>query len=200
MYKVFVENRELIFTQESTLQGMVFESKALRGENRISQLQSIIDLIDIGDRIEIICDKPKKVFNDFFGSYKSIEAAGGIVRRFDEFLFIQRFGLWDLPKGKIEKGESPEFAALREVEEECGITGVVLHDSICETYHTYEMKGKNILKKTYWYNMSYTGDQALTPQLEEGITDVRWIKLSEVDEILKNTYPSIRYVFAEATK
>ncbi len=195
MYKVFVENRELIFTHSPMPDQRSIQIEDLEGKSRSEQLKNVIEKLEYGGCLQIVCERPKKNFREFFGSYKSIEAAGGLVEKADEFLFIERFGLWDLPKGKIESGETPENAAIREVEEECGVSGLELIDLICETLHTYEMKGRNCLKRTFWYRMRYKGNEMLKPQQEEGITDVKWIKREEIDEVLRKTYPSIRLVY-----
>jgi 8-oxo-dGTP pyrophosphatase MutT (NUDIX family) len=121
-----------------------------------------------------------------------IEAAGGLVKNeFGELLFIYRNDKWDLPKGKIEKGETPKEASVREVEEECNIEVAKRGDKICKTYHTYIYKDEVVLKKTHWYKMKAKGQNKLKPQKEEGITDVRWFKPNDIDAILTNTFPSI---------
>ena len=121
-----------------------------------------------------------------------IEAAGGLVKNEnDDYLFIYRNNKWDLPKGKIEKEERVKDAAVREVEEECGIKVSALGGKICKTYHSYIYKGDVVLKKTHWFNMKCKGQLKLKPQKEEGITDVRWFKKGHLDPIVANTYPLI---------
>ena len=129
-----------------------------------------------------------------------INAGGGLVQNSaGEYLLIHRNGLWDLPKGKQEEGEEISVTALREVEEECGITGLEQGELLCITHHTYRMHGLHMLKHAYWYNMKYSGDcSVLTPQLEEGIQQCRWVPATELPELLKDTYPSIRQVFEES--
>jgi 8-oxo-dGTP pyrophosphatase MutT (NUDIX family) len=107
---------------------------------------------------------------------------------------IRRNGVWDLPKGKVDPGEQPEQTAIREVEEECGIASLQLGGLVAITYHTYEMKGKAILKRTYWYEMRYGANGEATPQLEEGITEVEWVSPSLIEKYLQNTYGSIKEV------
>lgn len=131
-----------------------------------------------------------------------IEAAGGIVQNNNtEILCIERHGLWDLPKGKLEKHESAEDAAVREVMEETGLTSVQRQDYLCSTWHTYEHpKGKgSVLKQTYWYIMS-TYEHELIPQAEEHITEAIWISCNDFRSITENTYDSIRDVLAEYIK
>jgi 8-oxo-dGTP pyrophosphatase MutT (NUDIX family) len=141
----------------------------------------------------------EKAFVEFQKLFEVIEAAGGIVKNSnDEILAIFRLGKWDLPKGKIEENESPEEAALREISEECGINGHVLLKKICETYHTYKMNGKMILKKTYWFDFSIDGVPELSPQTIENIEEACWISKADFKNKLKNSYPSIRQIINEA--
>ena len=121
-----------------------------------------------------------------------IEAAGGLVKNEnDGYLFIYRNNKWDLPKGKIEKDEGVKEAAVREVEEECGIKVSKLGEKICKTYHVYIYKGEVVLKKTHWFKMKCKGQDKLKPQKEEGITEVRWFKKGHIEPIMANTFPSI---------
>jgi 8-oxo-dGTP pyrophosphatase MutT (NUDIX family) len=139
----------------------------------------------------VLCTDPKATIKKLQNANHLVEAAGGLVKnQYGEYLFIYRNDKWDLPKGKIEKKEKTKVAAVREVEEECGIK-VKLGNKICKTYHTYIWKGKFTLKKTHWFDMNYKGNDKLVPQLEEGITDVRWFKTEKIGEILDNTFPSI---------
>ncbi len=133
----------------------------------------------------------------FKSAHTLIEAAGGVVLNAEnDLLVIHRLGCWDLPKGKLEKGETPMFAALREVEEECGISGLEIVESLPDTFHTYELKGKRILKRTFWFLMSYRGKQKLTPQTEENITEVLFMPKTDVENLaLPNTYASLKPLF-----
>ncbi len=134
----------------------------------------------------------KKLLDDFISLFWYLEASGGIVRNASgERLFIYRFGRWDLPKGKIEKNETPSDAAIREVTEETGITGHHLVAELPSTFHIYEHKGKKVLKRTYWYAMAYTGSATPVPQLEEEITRAEWFEKSNLNIILSSTYASL---------
>ena len=116
----------------------------------------------------------------FQSNFRQIHAAGGrVVNEDNEVLFIFRRQKWDLAKGKVDKGETLEEAALREVKEECGLTELELKSFLIATYHIYEIKGKWALKTTYWYRMIATKNQSLVPQIEEEITDMRWISASD---------------------
>ena len=140
----------------------------------------------------ILCDNAKAYLKSVIANVPLIEAAGGLVKNDNGlYLFIYRNDKWDLPKGKIEKDEKVKVAAVREVEEECGITVNKLGGKICKTYHAYISKGEVVLKKTHWFAMKHKGEEKLKPQVEEGITDVRWFKPNYIDAITENTFPSI---------
>ncbi len=135
-------------------------------------------------------------FKEFCQQYKSIDAAGGIVfNKKKEILCILRLGKWDLPKGKMEKGEDAPTTAIREVEEECCITGLKILKPAITTYHTYSLHQKKILKTTFWFVMKYNGDEIPKPQTEENITETRWFSQGEVRSVvLNNTFASIKEV------
>ena len=140
----------------------------------------------------IIAGDAKAYLKKIAKSLTLIEAAGGVVEDSKgRYLFIYRNDKWDLPKGKLERREKKKAGAIREVEEECGIKVSGIGKKICNTYHTYTMKGEVVLKKTYWYSMSYTGTGKLKPQKEEGITKVQWFKPEQTAPIIRNTFPSI---------
>lgn len=132
-------------------------------------------------------------FSSFQQAFTIIQAAGGIVKdEEDRVLFIFRRGKWDLPKGKRDEGESLAECAKREVQEECGIVVDTVNERVYKTLHTYEEKGKNILKETFWYLMKATNKQMLKPQVEEQIEFIEWANEHRQEELLANTYPMIR--------
>lgn len=137
-------------------------------------------------------ERAQKLLDDFISVFKYLEAAGGVVMNSKkERLFIYRFGRWDLPKGKIEKGETPAEAAIREVEEETGISGPSISHELPSTFHMYLHKDKWILKRNYWFAMQYIGDEPLIPQLEESIIRAEWIEKKGMDAIFSGTYSSL---------
>ncbi len=149
-----------------------------------------------GQRINLLYTDKVSAREEFKKSFKLIEAAGGKVKnKKGEILFIYRLEKWDLPKGKIEAGEDPKEAALREVEEECGISSLNLKEKLKDTWHIYYHKEVFCLKRTYWYAMSYDGDEQLIPQAEEGIEEVIWADEEKKSRCLENTYPSILEIF-----
>jgi len=133
------------------------------------------------------------LWKEFSNLFTVIEAAGGIVQnRAKEILFIFRFEKWDLPKGKIEIGEKIEEAALREVEEECGIINVEIGKFCSKTYHIYRDEEKtDILKITHWFHMK-SNALNLKPQLDEAITKAEWKNKEQVEIALQNTYPNVK--------
>ncbi len=128
----------------------------------------------------------------FRKAFKYIEAAGGLIEKEDSYLFIFRLKRWDLPKGKLDPGEGPEEAAVRECEEECGITQLTIIKTLEPTYHIYPHKGSYALKKTYWYGMTTKHEGILVPQLEENIERVEWFNKAQIrEQVISNSYPAI---------
>ena len=154
----------------------------------IADFQSNIDLTSIniyGTDITHLW----KIFRIYF---TEVGAAGGLVKHASgKYLFIEKKGKLDLPKGHIESGEEPEACALREVNEECGIEGHKIVKSIPSTYHTYSWKGISYLKKTNWFLMEYDGRMISDPQTEEGITKVEWLFPDELNRIKSNAWLSL---------
>ncbi len=144
-----------------------------------------------------------KSFKKYFktNNHRHEIAAGGLIRNKDnETLFIYRLDKWDLPKGKIEKGESKKEAAIREVKEECGLQHVSIEKKLQKTYHIYHRNGKEILKITYWYLMKTSYLEKLIPQLEEDITQVVFKNEIETNKALNNTYGNIKLLFQHLAK
>jgi ADP-ribose pyrophosphatase YjhB (NUDIX family) len=195
MYKVFINNRPLIIADNDIKESMVPGTLFLRDESS-EVLDEILDLAHTETiffkQIYLIAKDPGKLFELLESKCKIIHAAGGRVKnKSGNLLLIFRNEKWDLPKGKVEKGESIEEAAVREVEEECGIGGLAIVKKLAPTFHTYIHKEKIVLKKTFWFEMFCTDEKKLTPQTEEGITEVKWMKPEEVESAMGNTYLSI---------
>jgi len=132
---------------------------------------------------------------------KVIEAGGGLVHTGEEMiLLIFRNGKWDLPKGKLDEGESTYAAALREVQEETGLVNLQLEEPLTTTYHTYHQYNELILKKSHWFLMKSPQQQALVPQLEEGIEKCEWVRLDALAPFVENTHPSVIDVLQEGIK
>lgn len=151
------------------------------------------------DSVTLVTDNKKELKEFVKSRFLIVKAAGGIVSKRDKILMIYRLGKWDFPKGKFDKGETPEVCAKREVEEECNIK-VKLGAPICQTWHTYTQNRKSILKKTYWFAMENSNDSGMKPQTEEGIDDIQWMSESDAKTALINSYPSMRYLFKQYLK
>ena len=127
---------------------------------------------------------------------KVIVAAGGVVlNEKNDILFIFRRGFWDLPKGKLDDGETIEECATREVCEETGLINIQLTSHIKTTFHEYFDKwiGEEVIKETHWYLMKTT-DTLLKPQISEDIEIAKWVSVNDLSSYLHNTYPSIKDV------
>ncbi len=190
-YKVFISPKEIAFAN-TQLDGFCTAPNFTRPEDLLTFINGCEE-----DKI-VVLDDDGKTWKAFKKHHVLIKAAGGLVKNEQgDLLVIKRLGYWDLPKGKIELGESIPIAAEREVKEECGITkGLTLLDKLPDTYHTYQHKGQNVLKQTHWFFMRYSGYDILSPQLEEGITEVCFMPKKEVENVaMKNTYKSLLPLF-----
>lgn len=133
-----------------------------------------------------------QLLKSFFKRFTLVRAAGGIIfNESKEVLMIFRKGSWDLPKGKLDENEKLEDCALREVKEETGLKDVKLVTAAGVTYHTYHEGSRHILKESNWFTMTAPGDQPLKAQEEEQITDIRWVKNTELPAYLPDAFPLI---------
>jgi 8-oxo-dGTP pyrophosphatase MutT (NUDIX family) len=140
----------------------------------------------------ILHENFNKLKKEFFKHFKLVKAAGGLVtNKAGDILLIFRRGKWDLPKGKLDDGESLQECALREVKEETGLMKIEMENEINTTYHTYVEFGKHILKESHWYKMLSKGNEDFNPQFEEDITEIRWVKKHDLKKYLDNTFPAI---------
>lgn len=193
MYKVHFENRFIFISPEpDRLQKYGLFVKFSDKEELykiISDFQTNTNIPSIniyGPDINYIW----KIFRSYF---TEVYAAGGLVRHntSGRFLFIEKNGKLDLPKGHLEPGEEPETCALREVNEEAGITGHTIVKSLTPSYHTYILKGISYLKKTSWFLMKYDGEMKTEPQINEGITKVEWLLPDELSKIKSAAWLSL---------
>jgi 8-oxo-dGTP pyrophosphatase MutT (NUDIX family) len=146
--------------------------------------------------LNIISPDTDKLFKHLAKKFEIIKAAGGlVVNNMGETLLIRRNGVWDLPKGKIEKDEKKRAAAIREVQEECGIKELSIISKIGKSFHTYNLNDKPILKITYWYLMNYLGNRTPIPQTSEGISEIIWSNDEELKRISELTHPNLKSIF-----
>lgn len=198
-YKIYVNGRPVFLgTPESIGDLGLFPDKDVfvapyLGKRKV--IKQYLDLLDKNRAVRLVAlyaENVEQLWSDFQSCFRLIEAAGGLVENTrGELLVFYRRGSWDLPKGKIDPGETPEQAAVREVQEETGLENVVLGSFAGTTWHTYELKGERILKKTWWYHMTTT-DTEVTPQTEEDIEEIRWVRKEEWLASGVEVYGSIR--------
>lgn len=192
MYKVFIYDKPVLIHKNSQKSGSYEQLKSA------ADVDSIIQLLERDDveGVEVINENPEHEWEVFKSFFKYIVAAGGTVfNSNNDLLVIHRLGKWDLPKGKLEKGEDIPTCAVREVEEECNVNGLTIIKELPSTYHCYKTrKGKWAFKRTYWYEMKTEFDGELIPQTEEGIERVEWFKKEQYKEIIANTYNSLKQV------
>ncbi|MCK4880047.1 MAG: NUDIX domain-containing protein [Bacteroidales bacterium] len=194
MYKVFFNDRTVFFGDDFSRAFAKHKGLFYKYNNfyELNELVGLFDSLNQINNLYIFHEDMLMLFEEFKACFKVIEAGGGVVLNArGEFLVIRRNGTWDLPKGKLEKGEDFQSAALREVEEETGLPGLQLVDPLISTYHTYTLKGKRVLKKTKWFEMQFGGSGDPVLQAEEGITDYRWATPGETGFIRENSYASI---------
>ncbi|WP_435415783.1 NUDIX hydrolase [Polaribacter aestuariivivens] len=192
MYKVFVNDKPIIITSSQKKENN-FPVHLLK--NTVSE--EIVHKLRNGKikGINLYTPDLEKGWKLFLESFKIVSAAGGLVLNDKkEVLFIFRNGTWDLPKGRIEKGETIPETAVREVEEECGITDLKLVKPLLTTYHIY-FEDEIKLKETFWFLMTSEFKAVLTPQLEEGITKVVFKNSSAIEIALQNSYKNIKMVY-----
>lgn len=194
MYKVFVYGKPVLLTSDlSFFQHLAHNHKSVF--TNTDALGKLIKKIRANKTIEeyvIYSFDLSELWMSFTSLFMVMDAGGGIIRnKKGELLFIFRKGKWDLPKGKIEVGETIADGAVREVMEECGLTDVHLGKLLTTTYHTYTQGNKKILKQSHWYEMNVPNGQKLVPQLEEDITEIKWIKPTKLAEVRSNTFRSI---------
>jgi len=190
MYVIFYNNKPIYLSDSKSncanLKSFDFKSVAIF--DLLNQLKK-----DHFKGFCLIDDNIDALFQNLIKNFEVIEAAGGLVfNDAKELLFIFRNGVWDLPKGKVDKGESVSQAALREVTEECGVIDLKLESFFDKTYHIYEFNNRYIFKITHWFKMTTIKKITLVPQLEEGITKAVFLNNEAQKEAFKNTYPNIK--------
>ena len=188
--KIDLEIKDLKSTKPESLNGVVFISSV--SESDILLILNWLEFKKLSLLDSIIFQPANYTATKDFvkKQFRIIKAAGGLVRKEDKFLMIYRLSKWDLPKGKLEKDEKTKDAAVREVNEECGVE-VEIVDKLVTTWHSYIQEGKRILKKSTWYNMNCLDDSNMEPQYVENIEEIRWMTIEEVNKALKNSYRSI---------
>jgi len=193
MYKVFVNDKPLFIGDDKKISTNLNHYKFAE-KDIIDLVHKLFSNTETG--ILLSTNKLSQDWLEFKKMFTTQKAAGGkVVNLKGEVLFIYRNQKWDLPKGKIEKGETIEECAIREVEEECGISGLKIVKELETTYHIFQKKDEYILKITYWYLMNVEFSGQLKPQEEEGIEEVCFKDLKSQNEAMKNTYSNLKLLF-----
>jgi ADP-ribose pyrophosphatase YjhB (NUDIX family) len=199
MYKFFINDKPLIICAEKPIEPRFQELKTFAYSGKEKLLESVRKVEEpnaIGGFI--LCDDPTTVSLELKSHFTSIHASGGIVfNSKKQLLLMKRLGKWDLPKGKIDPGETAEEGAKREVEEECGINKLSIKRYFGDTFHTYKLQGHRFLKVSHWYLMDTAFNGVLVPQIEESISEVKWEDYENVNPETLDTYESIRELLFE---
>lgn len=202
MYKVFFNDR-IVFVGSTFKKSLIQKSLVFQVSTLKEMQTAWFDFRDdvSGRDLILLTNAPEVGKTMFFSLFALINAAGGLVSNSEnKLLCILRWGKWDLPKGKAEKGEKMEETAIREVEEECGISNPTNEGLNSITYHIYEhpvKPGKWILKQTHWFNMMYEGNQLLVPQVKEDIVEAKWFSKSELGVVIENTWSSLKPLISD---
>jgi 8-oxo-dGTP pyrophosphatase MutT (NUDIX family) len=187
MYKVFLNENVINLTSE-----IQFGSNITVLPLKETSINDVISKVKKHKKIYLYHHNSLKLISNFKKKIKVVKAGGGVVTNSkDEILFIFRRNKWDLPKGKMDKGETIENTAVREVEEETGVKNLVISSFFKDTYHIFKKDSKYFLKQTSWFNMNSNYDGELHPELNEGISKVVWKSRSKIKKI-KNTFPNIK--------
>lgn len=195
MYKVFVNDKPLFLTdeivKETDFQLFLLESADIK--------QIIVKIFQNKIQKAYLYHPDEKEIMKTLKTKIPIQKAGGglVYNNKNQVLFILRNGKWDLPKGGIEKGEAIEDTALREVEEETGVNGLMITQKLQKTYHIFKRNGQFKLKVTHWFEMKTDFDGIPQGQVEEGIEKVVWLHQEEIPQALKNSYENIKLLFAD---
>jgi 8-oxo-dGTP pyrophosphatase MutT (NUDIX family) len=201
MYKIFFQDRVVILTEDfveafRNNYGLFYKYYDLQELSDLLRLFSYLTKIK---KLYIFHNNLEHIFKEFSSLFGGIQAAGGVVRsKSGKVLVFNRRGKWDLPKGKIDPGETAPVTALREIEEECGLSDLTIGKEIITTYHTYLLDNKPLLKQTTWFEVAFDGDEEMVvPQVAEDITEIIWLQPGDLSMILGNTWLSVIDVLRE---
>ena len=194
MYKVFFNERIVLLTDDFIRNFQVRHGLFYKYRN-VLELKELLDFYWSIKQIEtlfVFHNDIEELRERFKSCFQQIYAAGGLVRNYeDRYLIMKRHGKWDLPKGKLNRNESFEDAAVREVSEETGLQELEITTPMLSTYHCYPIDGQKILKRTSWFEMIYKGQTEPVPEYDEDITEIKWVKKEDLPKITGNTYMAI---------
>jgi 8-oxo-dGTP pyrophosphatase MutT (NUDIX family) len=192
MFKVHFENRFIFLSPEPDRLQKYGLFHKFRDTKELYKLIADFQADKRIEAVNVYSTDIKHLWKIFRIYFTEVGAAGGLVKHTSgKYLFIEKKGKLDLPKGHIEPGEEPDTCAIREVSEECGINGHTIIKPINASYHTYSWEGISYLKKTSWYLMKYDGEMITKPQASEGITKVEWLFPDELNSIKSSAWLSL---------
>ncbi|MBO6606264.1 NUDIX hydrolase [Psychroserpens sp.] len=190
MYQIFVNQKPIVLTTKVEREDG-FKNYLLETAN-IGKIIKDMNT-DAVQEVRLIGSNENKLIKQFLKLLPNVEAGGGkVYNDKGEVLFIYRNNKWDLPKGRIDGDETFEEGAMREVEEETGVSGLKITKQLSTTYHIFKRNGKHKIKITYWFEMKTSYKGTLVPEVKEGITKVDWLNASEINKALENSYANIR--------
>ena len=194
MYKIFYEQRALIFPNLDE-NNLVLDATSLELESyEVEKIHNFLrQWLVVPLQEDVVIDKvnAEVLSAALLRTFHLAPAAGGVVVCDGQFAAIERHGIPDLPKGHIEEGEDAATAALREVEEETGLTGLNIVEKLPSSWHCYLYEDEWRLKQTSWFLMITDDPSHTTPQTDEDITEVTFLSEYDLEWFLKNTYRSI---------
>lgn len=199
---IFLKDKPIYLSDELS-ENLLLNSQLILQHNCESDIDLSLKLFEDNKNIKSLLlfnESFQDLQSSFTSKFKIIEASGGVVfNKEGKVLLIYRYDRWDLPKGKLERNETPEIGGMREVIEECGVKDISIVHPLQKTFHCFEHNGEKTLKITYWYKMTCNDDNLeLVPQTEEGITEVKWLSLDELNKAMDSAYGSIKLVLEEA--
>lgn len=201
-YTIYFSDKPFIITQQLSPEEQDLAAKhgtlMLNHYDQASLLQATYTLENTPARaVIVLTDKVEEAFRLFQSFFTGVETGGGLIENEKgEYLFIFRRKKWDLPKGKLDEGETIEECSLREVEEETGLKNVTLQKFMLHTWHSYPDRGQRMLKKGSWYKMNCLSGEKLVPQAEEDIEEIIWLPKAKWAMVLQNTFQSIKDVLS----
>ncbi len=202
MYKVFFNERIVLLTDDfirnfQVRYGLFYK---YRGVEDMKELLDFYWKLKRIDTLFIFHYDIEELRERFKSCFQQVNAAGGLIRNDEgKYLIMKRRDKWDLPKGKVNRNETMEEAALREVAEETGLHDMEIVTPLLSTYHSYFIDETPILKRTSWFEMNYHGHDEPVPQFDEDITEIRWVNKENLTSITQNTYQAIVDVFKYAS-
>lgn len=190
MHRIFVNDKPIMLTTQVSLESD-FKNYLLSSVN-IGKVIRELNSTNLKE-VRLIGENHEDLLQKFLKKLPNVVAGGGkVINNQGDILFIYRNNKWDLPKGKAEKKESIEETAMREVEEETGVSGLSITKPIETTYHVFKRNGKHKIKITYWFEMKTSFEGNLKPQENEGITKVQWFNKEQSLKALENSYANIK--------